>query len=90
MQPCDGTTHKGLTAEFHGAHAEVTASQRRLLEIVAECDRAEIWRDDGCRDLAQWLSAHLGVSNWAARRWITAASALPHLPLIGGPSTPDV
>ena len=82
MPPLDRSTHEGLTAELHGAHAEVTASQRRLLEIVAECERAEIWKDDGCRDLAQWLSAHLGVSNWAARRWITAASALPRLPLI--------
>jgi hypothetical protein len=35
---------------------------------------------DGCRDYAQWLSARLGISTWAARRWVNAAHSLPHLP----------
>ena len=30
--------------------------------------------------MAQWLSGRLGISNWAARRWVTAAHALEHLP----------
>jgi hypothetical protein len=80
MQPHGSLTRSTLRAELDSAHAAVTTAQRRLLEVVAECDRAETWRTDGGRDLAQWLSARLGISNWAARRWINAAHALPHLP----------
>jgi hypothetical protein len=80
MQPHGSLTNAALCAELDSAQAAVTTAQRRLLEVVAECDRAEAWRADGAKDLSQWLSARLGISNWAARRWITAAHALPHLP----------
>ncbi|MGH2730259.1 MAG: DUF222 domain-containing protein, partial [Actinomycetota bacterium] len=69
-----------LAAELDTAHADVTCRQRRLLDVIARCDRDEVWRTDGAKDLAQWLSYRLGISNWAARRWITAAHALPDLP----------
>jgi len=71
-------------AELSSAHAEVTSAQRRLLEVVARCDRDQTWRSDGSRDLAEWLSARLGISNWAARRWIGAAHALSGLPRLRG------
>ena len=80
MQAHGSLTNTTLSAELDSAHAAATSAQRRLLEVVAECDRAEAWRTEGAKDLAQWLSARLGISNWAARRWITAAHALPHLP----------
>ncbi|MGH2944314.1 MAG: hypothetical protein ACRDLN_16240, partial [Solirubrobacteraceae bacterium] len=70
----------GLIARLEGAHAAVTSSQRRLLETIAECERAGLWLEDGARDPAQWVSGQLGISHWAARRWITAAQALPMLP----------
>ncbi|MGH2825571.1 MAG: DUF222 domain-containing protein, partial [Actinomycetota bacterium] len=70
----------GLIARLERAHAAVTSSQRRLLEVIAECERAGLWLEDGVRDPAQWVSAQLGISHWAARRWITAAQALPTLP----------
>jgi hypothetical protein len=63
-------------------HAGISARQRQLLRYVAEFDATERWKDDGCRDMAQWLSGRLGISNWAARRWVTAAHALEHLPLL--------
>jgi hypothetical protein len=69
-----------LISALHGAHQDVTARQVNLLEIIAECDEHELWRNDGARDTAAWLAAHLGISNWAARRWIHAAHALPQLP----------
>lgn len=72
--------YKDPSARLALAHAAVTAHQSRLLEVVAECDREEVWAADGSRDVAQWLSAHLGISNWVARRWINAARSLPHLP----------
>jgi Domain of unknown function (DUF222)/HNH endonuclease len=82
MQPNGSTKRAALCAELDSAHAAVTAAQRHLLEVIAECDREETWRVDGSRDLAQWLSARLGISNWAARRWINAAHVLPCLPLV--------
>ncbi|MFN2490348.1 MAG: DUF222 domain-containing protein [Actinomycetota bacterium] len=63
-------------------HAGISAAQRKLLSYVAECDRQGRWRRDGCRDMAQWLSARLGIANWTARRWIDAAHALPSLPCL--------
>jgi hypothetical protein len=79
MQQSGGTIGVSLEAELTAAHAAVTAHQLHLLEVIAACDRDEVWRADGCRDLAQWLCARLGISSWAARRWITAAHMLPRL-----------
>jgi hypothetical protein len=69
-----------LISALNRAHAQVTSDQRHLLEIIAECDEFELWRQDGARDTAQWLAAHLGISCWAAHRYVTAAHALPGLP----------
>jgi hypothetical protein len=82
MQRSGGTTDTPLESELMAAHAAVTASQIHLLEVIAACDRNEVWRADGCRDLAQWLAARVGISNWAARRWIIASHALARLPRI--------
>ncbi len=68
MPPTAGSIHSQLTVELASAQASVGAAQRRLLEVVADCERHETWRADGCKDLAQWLSARLGITNWAARR----------------------
>ncbi|MEA2434626.1 MAG: hypothetical protein QOG54_2083 [Actinomycetota bacterium] len=47
---------------------------------IAKADRAELWRSEGARDCAEWLSAVFHISNWKARRWIGAAKALERLP----------
>nr|MBA2599672.1 DUF222 domain-containing protein [Actinomycetota bacterium] len=57
-------------------------TQRRLLACVREWDLGERWLDDGCRDMAQWLSGRFGISHFIARRWVHAAHALERLPLI--------
>jgi hypothetical protein len=61
-------------------HREVCRSQRRLLSLVAEVDRREVWRDWGARDTAHWVSMRYGISWWKARRWIVAGHALERLP----------
>ena len=76
------TADDQLISALQGAHARVTGRQIRLLEAIAECDAHELWRRDGARDTAQWLAARLGISCWAARRWVTAARVLPELPAI--------
>ena len=87
-----GTTEyerrRQLNADLHAAQASVSSGQVHLLSVIAECDRAETWRDDGCRNTAEWLSAELGISNWAAHRWIAAGHALPLLPHSVGPLRP--
>jgi hypothetical protein len=62
------------------SHATVASAQRDLLARIAECDAEDAWRGEGARDLATWLSAEIGISNWAARRWVVAARALDRLP----------
>ncbi|MGH2792409.1 MAG: DUF222 domain-containing protein, partial [Actinomycetota bacterium] len=50
------------------------------LQLIAELDERRIWRADGARSMAEWVSAQFGISQWAARRWIAAAHALAELP----------
>jgi hypothetical protein len=65
------------------ANAAVARAQRQLLRLVAEAaTAAEVWRDDGARDLAHWLSMRYGISSWKAHRWIGTASALEQLPAV--------
>ncbi len=71
-----------LIDQLDSARVALGSSQRQVLDVIARCDRLEVWRGDGFRDLAHWLSFRLGISSWAARRWINAAHTLPHLPLI--------
>lgn len=87
MESSGSTDNREVLAELSAAHAEVTSAQRRLLEVVARCARDQTGRSDGSGDLAEWLSARLGISNWAARRWIGAAHALG-LPSCGAHSSP--
>ncbi|CAN5705913.1 HNH endonuclease signature motif containing protein [soil metagenome] len=79
MQVSGSNNSTAALTRLKAAQAEVGASQQRLLEAIAECDRDGTWLADGCRDFAQWISAQLGISNWSARRWVTAAEALPGL-----------
>jgi hypothetical protein len=69
-----------LESEVLAEHAGATRHQRRLLQLILEAEAAAIWASNGHRNLAQWLSALIGISNWEANRWIVAAHALPHLP----------
>jgi Domain of unknown function (DUF222) len=56
------------------------AADRHKLELLAEADELQIWRDEGAKDMTQWVSAHFGVSHWTARRWIDSSHALRELP----------
>src|SRR5687767_4099956 len=59
----------------------VGRADRERLRWIAKADRAELWRADGHRSGAGFVSATFHVSNWKARRWIEAAFALESLPL---------
>ena len=79
MVPGSTLNSSGSLARLKAAQADVGASQLRLLEAIAGCDRDGRWLADGCRDFAHWVSVQVGISNWSARRWVAAAEALPRL-----------
>ena len=64
------------------AHAAMCLSQRELFAVIADIDRRELWRRDGAHDMAHWLWMRYGLSDWRARRWLTAAHALESLPVV--------
>jgi hypothetical protein len=82
MRSLKARPDREILATIDSLHADISARHRRLLRYIAEWDERERWADDDCRDMAQWLSIRLGVSNWMARRWVHAAHALEHLPLL--------
>lgn len=65
-----------LDAVLAGGQAD-----RARLRWILKADRAELWREDGHRTAAQFVSATFHVSNWKAHRWVEAAHALEHLPV---------
>ena len=71
-----------LIEGLDAVHFEISVRQRKLLAIIAELDERKVWRDDGCRDMAQWLAGRMGISSWTGRRWVNASHAIPTLPLI--------
>jgi hypothetical protein len=73
----DSTTTQSLTVALDGANADVGRAQRRMLRLIADADRAEIWRDCGARDTPHWLAIRYGISEWKSRRWVAAAHARP-------------
>jgi hypothetical protein len=62
--------------------AHISESQRAFLALLADAERAEIWRDEGARDMAHFVSMRYGISWWKADRWVNAGKALESLPRI--------
>jgi hypothetical protein len=77
-----GNTDQQVLERIDALHRRICFEQRELFRLIAEVDRRELWRDDGARDMAQWLWMRYGLSDWKARRWIACAHALEGLPLI--------
>jgi Domain of unknown function (DUF222)/HNH endonuclease len=71
-----------LFAALDDVNAQIGRMQRQLLQLIADADRAEIWRDSGARDTAHLLAIRYGISEWKARRWVAAGHALENLPRI--------
>jgi Domain of unknown function (DUF222) len=63
-------------------HVRISASHRGFLSLLAEADEFELWRGEGARDMAHWVSMRYGISWWKADRWVKAAHALETLPKI--------
>ena len=66
---------------LHRSAVAVGIADREHLRWILKADRAELWRTEGARGCAQWLSAVFHISSWKARRWIETAYVLESLPL---------
>jgi Domain of unknown function (DUF222) len=73
---------KALSEELSDLQRESACVQRRMLSIIAEWDRLELWRSHGCPDMVQWVSGRFNISHYDARLRINCALALEILPHI--------
>ena len=69
-----------LVAHMDARHARACAELRQLFGLIVQLDGALDWPAWGARDCAHWLCIRYGISEWKARRWISAAHALDGLP----------
>ena len=66
------------------SHAEWEASgTARMLAVLGEFDRREVWASWECRSAQQWLSWKCGLGYTAATERLRVARVLPSLPTIG-------
>src|SRR5215213_9453878 len=68
-----------LVAEIDELHRRISSDHVDLFRALADLDRAHAWKDSGARDCASWVSIRYGISEWKARRWLSAAHALETL-----------
>ena len=62
--------------------AHIHAATWRLLALIAELDRREVWARQGALTCAHWLSWACGIDTHTAREKVRVARALPELPLL--------
>ena len=75
-------TRAEISRSISEDQVELGRIHRRILRNIAEWDRRELWRADGCADMVQWVSGRFNLSHYQARLRINCAHALPGLPLI--------
>ena len=68
-----------IAAQSDSLHADICARHYELLTWIAAYDATAAWEDDGCRDMAMWLSGRLGIRPYTARKWVASAHAIKHL-----------
>ena len=79
--PIDAPVEDHIASHIDSLHADISARQRQMLTYVAAFDDTGAWADDGCWDMAMWLSGRLGIRPYTARKWVACAHALSGLPL---------
>ena len=71
-----------LTAAVSTLAAHIHAATYRLLALIAELDRREVWAAQGALSCAHWLSWACGIDTHTAREKVRVARALTELPLL--------
>ena len=71
-----------LAAAVSTLAAHIHAATYRLLVLIAELDRREVWAVQGALSCAHWLSWACGIDTPTAREKVRVARALGELPLL--------
>ena len=71
-----------LAAAVSTLAAHIHAATYRLLVLIAELDRREVWAAQGALSCAHWLSWACGIDTHTAREKVRVARALADLPLL--------
>ena len=71
-----------LAAAVSTLAAHIHAATYRLLILIAELDRREVWAAHGALSCAHWLSWACGIDTHTAREKVRVARALTELPLL--------
>ena len=71
-----------LAASVSTLAAHIHAATFRLLTLIAELDRREVWAAQGALSCAHWLSWACGIDTHTAREKVRVARALGELPLL--------
>ena len=71
-----------LAAAVSTLAAHIHAATYRLLVLIAELDRREVWATQGALTCAHWLSWACGIDTHTAREKVRVARALTELPLL--------
>ena len=71
-----------LAAAVSTLAAHIHAATYRLLVLIAELDRREVWAAQGALTCAHWLSWACGIDTHTAREKVRVARALTELPLL--------
>jgi hypothetical protein len=66
---------------YYGS-AEVGSAERRRLAHIHALSQRRVWREDDCKDMAQWVAQHLGIGTYKARKLVDCAAAIEDLPRI--------
>ena len=71
-----------LAAAVSTLAANIHAATYRLLILIAELDRREVWAAQGALSCAHWLGWACGIDTHTAREKVRVARALAELPLL--------
>lgn len=71
-----------LTALLRKADGAEQAARAEKVAVVQEVARRGCWRDDGARNVAEWVAGHLPVPARSARQLRRVAAALEELPAL--------
>ena len=61
-------------------HALQTAAYAHLLSFIAEYDRRQAWREDGCTSMTDWLVSRLNIARRTANDLVAIAGRLTDQP----------
>lgn len=71
-----------LISEFYGNEAAAGVTDRKRLRYIKALSQRSVHLEDDCHDMVQWLSIHMGVGSYRARKMHACAFVIDDLPLI--------